>query len=101
MHVQMVTLMVTSGSVDQSPIYKSDLWLVVLRRRSAVRGIYQWGSVYFRIPRAELFISGDPFISGFPGPIQRVLWLSVHRISGDDGDVSFRSVYFGTPKSDL
>ena len=26
MHVQMVTLMVTFGSVDQSPIYKSDLW---------------------------------------------------------------------------
>ncbi|KAI5429331.1 hypothetical protein KIW84_034080 [Lathyrus oleraceus] len=27
------------------------------------------------IPRAELFISGDPFISGFPGPIQ-MLWVS-------------------------
>ena len=35
--------------------------------------IYQWGSVYFRIPRAEIFISGDPFISGFPGPIQMVV----------------------------
>ena len=34
--------------------------------------IHQWGSVYFRIPRAEIFISGDPFISGFPGPIQMV-----------------------------
>ena len=43
-----------------------------------------------------VFISGDPFISGFPGPIQRLLWLSAQRISGDDGDVSFSSVYFGT-----
>ena len=56
MHVQMVTLMVTNGSVDQSPIYKSDLWTFVLRRRSVVRVIYQWGSVYFRIPRADSVI---------------------------------------------
>jgi hypothetical protein len=35
--------------------------------------IYQWGSVYFRIPRAEIFISGDPFILGFPVPIQMIL----------------------------
>ena len=43
-----------------------------------------------------LFISGDPFISGFPGPIQRLLWLSVQRLSDDDGGVPFSSVYFGT-----
>ncbi|KAI5395431.1 hypothetical protein KIW84_061853 [Lathyrus oleraceus] len=43
-----------------------------------------------------VFINGDPFISGSPGMVQRVLWLSVQRISGDDGDVSFSSVYFGT-----
>jgi hypothetical protein len=48
-----------------------------------------------------VFISGDPFISGFSELVQRVLWLSVQIISGDDGDVSFSSVYFGTPKSDL
>ena len=48
-----------------------------------------------------VFISGDPFISGFPGLVQRVLWLSVQRISGDDGDVSFSSVYFGTLELDL
>ncbi|KAI5422501.1 hypothetical protein KIW84_045804 [Lathyrus oleraceus] len=29
MHVQMVTQMVTFCSVDQSPIYKSDLWLFI------------------------------------------------------------------------
>ena len=34
---------------------------------------------------SELFISGDPFISGFPGPIQ-MLWLSAHRLFGDDDD---------------
>ena len=57
MHVQMVTLMVTIGSVDQSPIYKSDLW------------------IYFRDAGVlfVLFISGDPFISGSPGPIQRIV----------------------------
>ncbi|KAI5426710.1 hypothetical protein KIW84_032225 [Lathyrus oleraceus] len=51
MHVQMVTLMVTDGSVDQSHIYKSDLW------------------IYFRDARvlSVVFISGDPFISGFSG----------------------------------
>ena len=73
--------MVTNGSVlGLGPIYKSDLW------------------IYFRdagVPSA-VFISGDPFISGFPGLVQRVLWSSVQRMSGDDGDVSFSSVYFGT-----
>ncbi|KAI5382321.1 hypothetical protein KIW84_UN0018 [Lathyrus oleraceus] len=39
--------------------------------------------------------------AGFPGLVQRVLWLSVQRISGDDGDISFSSVYFGTPEWDL
>ena len=34
---------------------------------------------------SELFISGDPFISGFPGPIQRS-GLSVQRLFGDDDD---------------
>jgi hypothetical protein len=60
MHVQMVTLMVTIGSVDQSPIYKSDLW------------------IYFRDAGmlSVVFISGDPFISGFPGLGQMILWLS-------------------------
>ena len=42
-----------------------------------------------------LFISGDPFISGFPGPIQR-LWVSDQSLFGDgDDDVPFSSVYFG------
>ena len=36
-----------------------------------------------------VFISGDPFISGFLGPIQR-LWVSAQRLSDDDDDgVSF------------
>ena len=52
------------------------------RRRSAVRGICQWGSVYFRIPRAD----------------SEILWLSAQRLSDDD-DVSVSSVYFGTPLS--
>ena len=48
-----------------------------------------------------VFISGDPFISGFPGPIQR-LWASDQRLVGDDDDgVSFSSVYFGTLELDL
>ena len=50
---------------------------------------------------SALFISGDPFISGFPGPIQRLLWLSAQRFFDDDGDVSFNSVYFGTLELDL
>jgi len=52
---------------------------------------------------SELFISGDPFISGFPGPIQR-LWVSYQRLFGDDDgddDVSVISFYFGTLVSDL
>ncbi|KAI5417544.1 hypothetical protein KIW84_042230 [Lathyrus oleraceus] len=38
---------------------------------------------------------------GLPGPIQRLLWISVQRLCDDDGDVSFSSVYFGTPESDF
>ena len=63
-----------------------------------------------------IFISGDLFISGFPGPSYlsvgirlfqdspgrfRGLWLSAQRLSDDDGDVPFSSVYFGTLELDL
>ena len=41
MHVLMVTLMVTFGSVDQSHIYKSDLWIVISGRRRFDPGIDQ------------------------------------------------------------
>jgi hypothetical protein len=60
-------------------------------------------AVYFRDAEvlSELFISGDPFISGFPGPIQRWLCLSAQRLPDDDDDVSFSSVYFGTLELDL
>ena len=47
--------------------------VIYCRDAGVLSVIYQWGSVYFRIPRAEIFISGDPFISGFPGPIQMVV----------------------------
>ena len=39
MHDQMVILMVTFGSVDQSHIYKSDLWIVISGRRRFDPGI--------------------------------------------------------------
>ena len=73
MHVLMVTLMVTNGSViGLGPIYKSDLW------------------IYFGdtgVP-SVVFISGDPFISGFPGLVQMILWLSDHWFSSDDGGMN-------------
>ena len=43
---------------------------------------------------SELFIGGDPFISGFPGPIQMVMGICSEVFDDDDGDVS--SVSFGT-----
>ncbi|KAI5388954.1 hypothetical protein KIW84_074560 [Lathyrus oleraceus] len=49
------------------------------RRRSSVRGIYQWGSVYFRIPRA-----GSEGLVGICSEIQLVMvvmYLSVPFIS--------------------
>ena len=48
-----------------------------------------------------VFISGDPFISGFPGLVQMIVLLSEQWFSSDDGDISFSSVYFGTPELDL
>jgi hypothetical protein len=61
-------------------------------------------AIYFRDAEvlSVLFISGDPFISGFPGLTQR-LWLSVQWISevDDDDGVSCSSVYFGTLEWDL
>ena len=86
MHVQMVIQMVTICSVG--PIYKSDLWSFMSETPECC-------------PR---FISGDPFISGFPGLVQMIVWLSDQWIFGDDGDdddVSFSSVYFGTLELDL
>ncbi|KAI5444886.1 hypothetical protein KIW84_013240 [Lathyrus oleraceus] len=49
-----------------------------------------------RLPIPSLFGPETMSFPGFPGLVQRVLWLSVQRISGDDSDVSFSSVYFGT-----
>jgi len=60
--------------------------VIYCRDAGVLSVIYQWGSVYFRIPRAEIFISGDPFISGFPGPIQMV--VGVCSETDDDDDVS-------------
>ena len=59
--------------------------VICCRDAGVLSVIYQWGSVYFRIPRAD-FISGDPFISGFPGPIQMV--VNVCSEDDDDDDVS-------------
>ena len=81
MHVQMVTF----GSVDQSHIYKSDLWPVVSETPECCPSYLSVGIRLFQ---------------DSPGRF-RGLWLSAQRLSGDDDDVSFSFVYFGTPKSDL
>ncbi|KAI5434082.1 hypothetical protein KIW84_021082 [Lathyrus oleraceus] len=62
--------------------------VIYCRGAGVLSVIYQWGSVYFRIPRAELFISGDPFISGFPGPFQMIVGVC-SETDGDDDGVSF------------
>ena len=72
MHVQMVTQMVTFVPWIRVLFISRIYGHLFLRRRSVVRVIYQWGSVYFRIPRAD---------SG--------LWVSAQRWSDDDDDVSF------------
>ncbi|KAI5409431.1 hypothetical protein KIW84_055026 [Lathyrus oleraceus] len=60
MHVQMVTLMVTF-LFRGSESYLSVGFMVIYCRDAGVL--------------SELFISGDPFISGFPGPIQMVMGI--------------------------
>jgi hypothetical protein len=80
MHVQMVTLMVTMGSVDQSPIYKSDLW-------SFIAEMPECCSWYLSVGIRLFQDSPGRFRDGY-GYLLRVL-------SGDDDDVPFSSVYFG------
>ena len=84
MHVQMVTQMVTNGSVDQSPIYKSDLWPFISETPE----------------RCPSYLSvGIRLFQDSPGRF-RGQWVSVQRLFDDDG-VSFSSVYFGTLELDL
>ena len=58
-------------------------------------------AVYFRDVGvlSVVFISGGPFISGFPGPIQMV--VGVCSETDDDDDVSVSSIYFGILELDL
>jgi hypothetical protein len=86
MHVQMVTLMVTIGYVDQSHIYKSDLWTFISETP-------KYCPCYLSV--------GIRLFQDSPGRF-RGLWLSAQRLFGDDDDgVSFSSVYFGTLELDL
>ena len=83
MHVLLVTQMVTFGSVDQSPIYKSDLWTFISETPECCPSYLSVGIRLFQ---------------DSPGRF-RWLWVSAQRLSDDDGDVS--SVYFGTLKVGL
>ena len=86
MHVLMVTLMVTNGSVDQSSIYKSDLWIFI----SETPEFCPW---YLSVG-IRLFQDSLGWFRGSGGYLFRGL-------SGDDGDVFSGFVYFGTPELDL
>ena len=76
----MVTLMVNIGSGDQSPIYKSDLWPFIAETPECCPSYLSVGIRLFQDSLGRF----------------RGLRLSAQRLSGDDGDVSFSSVYFGT-----
>ncbi|KAI5404079.1 hypothetical protein KIW84_051282 [Lathyrus oleraceus] len=84
-----------------SPIYKSDLWPFICRDAGVL---------------SVIFISGDPFISGFPGPCYlsvgirlfqdspgrfRWLWVSAQRLVMVMMMTYLSSVYFGTLELDL
>ena len=71
--------MVIIGSVDQSHIYKSDLWPFLSETPKCC-------PCYLSV--------GIRLVQDSPGRF-RGLWLSAQRLSGDDDDVPFSSVYFG------
>ena len=80
----MVTLMVTFGSIDQSPIYKSDLWIISETPEFCPRYL----SVGIRL------------FQDSPGCFRGSCGCLFSGISGDDGDVSFQFRLFRNPKSD-
>ena len=82
----MVTLMVTNGSIDQSSIYKSDLWIFISETPECCPRYLSVG--------IRLFQDSLGWFRGSCGYLFRGL-------SGDDGDVSLGSVYFGTFEGDL
>ncbi|KAI5438876.1 hypothetical protein KIW84_024557 [Lathyrus oleraceus] len=85
MHVQMVTLLVTFGSVDQSPIYESDLWSFIAETPECCPSYLSVGIRLFQ---------------DSPGRF-RGLWVFAQRLSDGDDGVSVSSVYFGTLELDL
>ena len=70
MHVQMYAQMVTFCSVDQSPIYKSDLWPFIAETPECCPSYLSVGIRLFQ---------------DSPGRF-RWLWVSVQWISDDDDD---------------
>ena len=72
MHVLLVTQMVTFGSVDQGPIYKSDLLSFISETPECCPSYLSVGIRLFQ---------------DSPGRF-RWLWVSVQRLSDDDDDVS-------------
>ena len=86
MHVQTVTLMVTIGSVDQSHIYKTDLWAFLPETPEFCP---QYLSVGIRL------------FQDSPGRFRDCCGYLLRVCLGDDDDVPFSSVYFGTLEADL
>ena len=85
MHVQMVTQMVTFCSVDQSPIYKSDLWSFI---SETPEGCPCYLSVGIRLFQD----SPGRFRDGCGYPFSGSLMMMMMYLS---------SVYFGTLELDL